>query len=105
MSSSPAVYSPKGRIDGTNAGGAEADIKALLDAGNSNLVLDLSGIDYLSSAGLRVVLVAAKGTRAAGGKTVIAGARPAILEILKMSGFDRVIEIAADVDAASRLFS
>jgi len=102
MSSTPAVYSPKGRIDGTNAGGAEADIKAMIEAGNTSLVLDLSGVDYMSSAGLRVVLVAAKSTRAAGGKTVIAGARPAILEILKMSGFDRVIEITPDLEQAQR---
>jgi len=104
MSSTPAVYSPKGRIDGTNAGGAEADIKAMIEAGNTSLVLDLSGVDYMSSAGLRVVLVAAKSTRAAGGKTVIAGARPAILEILKMSGFDRVIEITPDLEQAQRRF-
>jgi len=104
MSSTPAVYSPKGRIDGTNAGGAEADIKAMIEAGSTSLVLDLSGVDYMSSAGLRVVLVAAKSTRAAGGKTVIAGARPAILEILKMSGFDRVIEITPDLEQAQRRF-
>lgn len=104
MNSTPAVYSPKGRIDGTNAAGAEGDIKALIEAGNISLVLDLSGVDYMSSAGLRVVLIAAKSTRAAGGKTVIAGARPAILEILKMSGFDRVIEIMPDLEQAQLRF-
>jgi anti-anti-sigma factor len=104
MNSTPAVYSPKGRIDGTNAGGAEGDIKALIEAGNISLVLDLSDVDYMSSAGLRVVLIAAKSTRAAGGKTVIAGARPAILEILKMSGFDRVIEIMPDLEQAQLRF-
>lgn len=105
MNSNPAVYSPIGRIDGTNASGAERDIKALLEAGHINLLLDLTRVDYLSSAGLRVVLIAAKGTRAAGGKTVLAGASAAILDILKMSGFDRVIEISTDLEQARRAFA
>jgi anti-anti-sigma factor len=51
-----------------------------------------------------VVLVAAKSTRASGGKLVLAGPRPAISEILAMSGFNRIIETAPDVEAANALF-
>jgi anti-anti-sigma factor len=104
MSTAPAIFSPVGRIDGTNAGATEAELKAVLDSAGPNLIMDLSGVDYLSSAGLRVVLVAAKSTRASGGKLVLAGPRPAIAEILAMSGFNRIIETAPDVEAANALF-
>jgi anti-anti-sigma factor len=100
MSTPPALFSPRGGIEGTNAAAAESDLKALLAESGPNLVFDLAGIDYLSSAGLRVVLVAAKSSRAGGGKTVLAGARPAVQEILKMSGFDRIVESAPTVEEA-----
>jgi anti-anti-sigma factor len=102
---STAVFSPRGRIDGTNAAAAESDLRALLSESGPNLVFDLGGIDYLSSAGLRVVLVAAKTCRAAGGKTVLAGARPAVQEILRMSGFDRIVESAPTVEQARALIA
>jgi len=105
MSTVPVVFAPIGRIDGTNANVVEAELKSLLEASGPNLILDLSGINYLSSAGLRVVLVAAKSTRASGGKMVLAGPRPAISEIFKMSGFDRILETVADTEAAKALFS
>jgi len=104
MSTAPAIFSHVGRIDGTNAGAAEVELKAVLESAGPNLIMDLSGVDYLSSAGLRVVLVAAKSTRASGGKLVLAGPRPAISEILAMSGFNRIIETAPDVEAATALF-
>ena len=105
MSTAPAIFSPAGSIDGTNAAAAEAELKSILESEGPNLILDLSGVDYLSSAGLRVVLVAAKSTRASGGKLVLAGPRPAISEILAMSGFDRIIETTASVELAKALFN
>ena len=105
MSSPPALFSPRGRIDGTNAAAAESDVKTLLSEAGPNLVFDLTSVDYLSSAGLRVVLVAAKTSRAGGGKTVLAGARPAVQEILKMSGFDRIVESAPTVQEAQALIA
>lgn len=100
MNDKPAVFSPRGRIDGTNSSAIEAELRPLLDGKGVRLVFDLSSIDYLSSAGLRVVLLAAKTTRAGGGKTVLSGAKPAVLEVLRMSGFDRILEIEPDLDAA-----
>jgi len=96
------VFSPKGRIDGTNAAATEKELLAFLDSGTPRIVIDLSAVDYLSSAGLRVLLVAAKAARAKAGKVVLAAPRPAVLELLTMSGFDRIMNLEADVAAASR---
>ena len=100
MIEGPAVFSPTGRIDGTNASGVERALVALMDSTGPDLVFNLASVDYLSSAGLRVVLVAAKKARAAGGRTVLCGATPAVHEVLKMSGFDRILEIAPTLDEA-----
>ena len=55
------------------------------------LVLDLAGLDYVSSAGLRVLLKAAKEARAAGSRFALAGLRPAVREVFEVSGFFAVL--------------
>ncbi len=96
------VFSPKGRIDGTNAAATEKELLAFLDSGEPRIVIDLGAVDYLSSAGLRVLLVAAKAARARAGKVVLAAPRPPVLEVLTMSGFDRIMSLEADVASAGR---
>lgn len=97
------VYAPIGRIDGSNAPSAERELLELLAQHGPSMVADLSGLSFVSSAGLRVLLVAAKATRARGGRTVLAGPRPAVEEVLQMSGFNKIMPIAADVNAAQAL--
>ena len=94
------VFSPKGRIDGTNAAATEKELLAFLDSGEPRIVIDLGAVDYLSSAGLRVLLVAAKAARARAGKVVLAAPRPPVLEVLTMSGFDRIMSLEVDVASA-----
>jgi anti-anti-sigma factor len=67
-----------------------------MEASGPSAIIDLSGLSYISSAGLRVLLVGAKAARAKGGKAVICHAPAAIAEVLKMSGFDKVIPLLAD---------
>src|SRR3990172_5352643 len=59
--------SVKGRVDSTSAGELETALKKLLDDGKSNLVLDLSGVEFLSSSGLRVLVTTLKAVRKTGG--------------------------------------
>ncbi len=94
------IYAPTGRIDASNAGACEKDLLALMESQGPSAIMDLSGLSYISSAGLRVLLVAAKTARAKGGKAVICSAPAAIAEVLKMSGFDKVIPLTPDRPAA-----
>lgn len=105
MTNSPCTYTPQGRIDATNAGQCEAELLALIDQSGPSVMLDLSHLSYVSSAGLRVMLLGAKRAKAAGGKVVIVGAQTAVAEVLRMSGFDRIIPLAEDAAAAQALFS
>lgn len=54
------VVSPEGQINSGNAAGIEADLLSHVEKGERRFVLDMSNLNYISSAGLRVVLVLAK---------------------------------------------
>ena len=92
----PLVYAPTHRIDASNAAAAEKDVLHLFEQGASSLLIDLSGVSYLSSAGLRVLLIAAKTAKLRGGKTALAAVQPAVKDIIVMSGFDKLMPICAD---------
>ncbi len=91
--SNPAHYAPIGRLDGSNAAAAEKDLLALFSQAGANVEVDLSKLDYVSSAGLRVFLAAAKAAKGNGGTLVLRGPKPAVLEVLQISGFDRILNI------------
>jgi anti-anti-sigma factor len=86
-------YRPIGRLDGSNAQVHEANLLALLIDEVNSVTIDLSGLDYISSAGLRVLLVTAKAAKAKGGKVVLSAPKLAILEVIKISGFDRILDV------------
>jgi anti-anti-sigma factor len=78
---------PSGRIDSSNAVEFEQVVAGKLDEGCVRLVFDFSDLDFMSSAGLRVVLVAAKRMREAKGKLAFAGLRENVRDVFEMSGF------------------
>jgi anti-anti-sigma factor len=65
------------------------------------MVFDCSGIEYASSAGLRVFLSAAKKLKTAGGRCGFASLTPTLREIFKISGFVDVLEIHDTVESAT----
>jgi anti-sigma B factor antagonist len=87
-----AVLALSGRIDGATSGEAEAATLARLGA-VSALVIDLRQVDYVSSAGLRVILMAAKAARSGAKRLVLAGLTPQVQEVFDISGFSSILEI------------
>ena len=67
------IVCPLGRIDGSNVQILESAIQEQTEAGENILVFDFEDLNYISSAGLRVLLVTARRTQAEGGKTVFCG--------------------------------
>lgn len=88
-----AQYKPVGRLDGVTAAAHEAELKALLTGDVHSITIDMSALDYVSSAGLRILLVIAKAARAKGGAVVIASPTPSILEVLRISGLDTILDV------------
>jgi len=82
------TITPVGRIDTITSPELEA---AVVLEGVGTLVFDLAGVDYISSAGLRVLLSAQK--KMAGKSMVIANARPAVKEVFDITGFSDIFTI------------
>lgn len=82
-----------GQLNSGNAASAEADVLALIDRGERRLLADFSLLDYISSAGLRVMLVAAKRLRQEGGKLVLCGMQPQVKEVFQISGFLNILDV------------
>ena len=89
----------KGRLDGTSAPEAEQAVKNILDAENNRLLFDLALLEYLSSAGLRVILGAAKEMKRRDGKFVLCSLNAYVKEVFEVSGFGAIIPIADTVEA------
>ena len=98
-----AVLSVGGRVDHANADQFKAGLGPLLGdcrPGGHQLVLDLGGVEYISSAGLRVLMLAARDARAQGGTLVVCGLQPVVDEIFAISRFNVVFRVFADRRAA-----
>lgn len=90
-----------GRIDTITAGDFEAQIMSVLQPGIC-MVIDCSGLDYISSSGLRVFLVAQKKINADKGQLKLSSLQPAIREIFDISGFSTIFEIHPDTESAAK---
>jgi anti-sigma B factor antagonist len=93
------VVTAAGRLDSSSAGALEAVLPARVQA-NDKVVLDLADVAYVSSAGLRVLLIGAKAARANGHKLVLAGLSASVREVFDISGFTSIFAIEPDVDSA-----
>ncbi len=87
------VLMPEGRLDSNNAAAAEAEVFALLDDGSARVVLDLDRLEYISSAGLRLVLMTAKRLKQVGGKLALCGLKPQVREVFEISGFVSILTV------------
>ncbi len=97
------VLTPTGRIDYLVAADFERALLPLLepDSGSQRgLVIDFAGVDYISSVGLRVLMIATRALRSRGARIAAAALQPALREIFSVSRFDRVVEIFPTVHAA-----
>lgn len=89
-----------GRLDGSNAEAFEADVEAAILASDRALVMDLANLAYVSSAGLRAILLTAKTLWDQEAEFVICSVPGSVLEVLEISGFDKLITIQPDRDEA-----
>ncbi len=87
------VLSLCGRLDAYSAGEVEKRLDSLIEASQIRLVLSLERLDYISSSGLRVFLVAQKKMISLKGKLYLCNLQPAIKEIFAISGFSRIFRI------------
>jgi anti-sigma B factor antagonist len=97
------VVAPTGRVDHATAADFEHAVVPLLDAAagaRAGLVFDLERVTYISSVGLRVLMIASKALRARGARIAVAAMQPVVAEILEICRFRAVVEVFTTVDAA-----
>jgi anti-sigma B factor antagonist len=93
------LVSASGRLDSTSAGALEAVLPARIQA-HDKVVLSLADVAYVSSAGLRVLLIGAKAARTKGHKLVLTGLAPNVREVFDISGFTSIFAIEDDLESA-----
>jgi len=82
-----------GRLDTTNFGQLEKKIMQHIEAGDIRILVDCSKMDYVSSSGLRIFLMALKKITALNGKFLLCGLQENIREIFEISGFTSIFNI------------
>ncbi len=103
-SESVLVLNPLGRIDGTNAKEFEDALLGRIEAGDAQILMNFEGVNYISSAGLRVLLMAAKRTTQAQGRFALCKVQEHIQEVFRVSGFSEIIPIHEERSEALTAF-
>jgi anti-sigma B factor antagonist/stage II sporulation protein AA (anti-sigma F factor antagonist) len=97
------VAAPVGRVDHTNAEALRSALAPLLERGGAErhgLVLDFAHVEYISSVGLRVLMMAAKQARACDARIAVAALQPVVGEIFDISRFNQVLDVFPSVREA-----
>jgi len=89
-----------GRVDGTNATEFQDALKGAVDPADKAVILDFEDLTYISSAGLRVILLTAKDMRTANVKFAVCSLSQSVRDVFTISGFDQIIDIHPDKQTA-----
>ncbi len=94
------VVSVTGRMDAVSAPDFDKQVEKEIDKGETCFVLDLSRLDYISSAGLRSMLTLAKKLKSKEGGLVLCGLQEMVTEVFEVSGFTTIFEIFGSLKEA-----
>ena len=100
-----AIFHVQGRLDSTSTPELEQRVVLCLNEGAKNLVMDFSELDYINSAGLRILVMSYQRLLPLGGQVMVCGARDYIDEIFLISGYNKIFPMYPDLDQAIKTFS
>ena len=87
------VAMAEGRVDGANAQEFQGELTDAIEPSDRAVILDLGGITYISSAGLRVILLTARALRRQNAELAVCSLSDSIREVFEISGFDKIIPV------------
>ncbi len=99
------VIALTGRLDANTSTEFQEQILTKIDAGDNILAVDFSQVDYISSAGLRVLLMAVKKIKTSAGKMALFALKASIKEVFEIAGFTAIFQIFQSQDEALASFS
>ena len=94
------VVRVEGRLDIATSPEFEKSGAAFMEEGHKKIILDFSGLEYISSAGLRSILSIAKKLKGGGGSLSLCGLTGLVKEVFDLSGFDSFLPIHAELEQA-----
>ncbi len=94
------LVSVSGRVDSNTAPAFEAALKNVIEGGQRNIALELSGVDFMSSAGLRGMVSSLKACKSGGGDLALATVSDRVGEVLKLAGLLSLFSSHDDVTSA-----
>lgn len=98
------VFKLIGRLDSNTSPDLEKKIFNAIENGSVNMILDFENLDYISSAGLRVILKATKDLKRSDGMVVLCSMQDYVKEVFEIAGFDSFLPIASNMDDAMKMF-
>lgn len=87
------IVSAEGRVDGANARKFQKAVENVIADGDGAVVLDMESLSYISSAGLRSILLIAKGLQKRNSKFAVCSLQDPIREVFRIVGFDKIVSI------------
>lgn len=93
-----------GRLDSLSSQELEQSIAKLIAQGETRILFDFRGVDYLSSAGMRMILATFKKIQGVLGQMALCSVGDGVMDILKMSGFDALLHVYSTKEEAIRIF-
>jgi anti-anti-sigma factor len=90
-------FAIKGRLDAVTSAEAEKEFGKIFNENKTRLLVDLEGLEYISSAGLRILLVVAKRMQQKGGKVALCNLAENVREVFEISGFSSIFKIFKSV--------
>lgn len=94
------IISVKGRMDAVSSPGFEKQLLDLMDRGQKDFVIDLGELEYISSAGLRVILGTVNKLKEMKGRLFLCALKDMVREIFEISGFAALVPTCDSVDSA-----
>jgi anti-anti-sigma factor len=94
----------RGRVDAVTAPQLNRDVLAQINAGARRILLDLADVTFLSSSGLRALLLIRKELMTLGGELRLSSLQPQVYEVFTLTGFTQVFAIHSSADEARAAF-
>jgi anti-sigma B factor antagonist len=98
------IFKLNGRLDSNTSQGFEKKIFQAIDDGSKSMIIDFKDLDYISSAGLRVILKATKALKREEGKMMLCDMQDYVKEVFEIAGFDSFLPIVGTKDDALQAF-
>jgi anti-sigma B factor antagonist len=98
------IFKLNGRLDSNTSQGFEKKIFQAIDDGSKSMVIDFKDLEYISSAGLRVILKATKALKREEGKMMLCDMQDYVKEVFEIAGFDSFLPIVGTMDDALQSF-